>query len=193
MIRNFAAAAALFALAVPIAVAARAQAAQDSAKPSDPAQNSGPSSSSSTAANSAKPKSKKVWTNDNVPTSGEGVSVVGSAGTSKNTGSTKSQLRGTPASHDSVDPRVLASLRDQLRRLEAQLAVVDKQYSDLKAQSKGDSKSAGGLQQNTYAYDTSSVEEQLQRLQSKKKRLQSTIDDLLDAARKAGIEPGDLR
>jgi ferritin len=42
-------------------------------------------------------------------------------------------------------------------------------------------------------YDSSSVEEQLQHLQEKKKRIQSTIDELLDAARKAGIEPGDLR
>jgi len=30
-------------------------------------------------------------------------------------------------------------------------------------------------------------------LQEKKKRLEDAIDQLLDAARKAGIEPGDLR
>ena len=97
------------------------------------------------------------------------------------------------ATSDSIDPKVVASLREQLRRLQAQLAVVERQYSDLKAQSKGDSKSAGGLRQNTYSYDSSSVEEQLQHLLEKKKRIESTIDELLDAARKAGIEPGDLR
>ena len=56
-----------------------------------------------------------------------------------------------------------------------------------------ESKNAGGLQQNTSIYDSSSVAEQLQHLQEKKKRIQGSIDELLDAARKAGIEPGDLR
>jgi hypothetical protein len=187
MIRTFAAAALSFAISAPIGATARLQ---DSAKPSAQAQSSDSSAAPSSTTSSTKPKPKKVWTNDNVPNSGEGVSVVGSANSS---GGTKSQPKGAPATHDSIDPKVVASLREQLRRLQAQLAVVEKQYSDLKAQSKGESKSAGGLQQNTYMYDSSSVEEQLQHLQEKKKRIQSTIDELLDAARKAGIEPGDLR
>ena len=186
MIRTLAAAAFLFALSTPIAAAAPPQ---DSEKPTQAQDTASSTSSSSTSTTKQKPK--KVWTNDNVPNSGEGVSVVGSSNTGKV--STKTQLKGSPAARGSVDPRVVANLRDQLHRLEAQLAVVDKQYADLKAQSKGDSRKAGGLQQNTFAYDSSSVEEQLQHLQDKKKRIQSTIDELLDAARKAGIEPGDLR
>lgn len=185
MIRTFAAAGLLFALSFPIGVAARPQ----DPKPASQAQNPSPSTAPSSTTNSTKPKPKKVWTNDNVPNSGEGVSVVGTPGS----GGSKSQPRNSAATSASIDSKVVASLREQLRRLEAQLAVVEKQYSDLKAQSKGESKSAGGLQQNTYMYDSSSVAEQLQRLQEKKKRIQSTIDELLDAARKAGIEPGDLR
>jgi hypothetical protein len=190
MVRTFAAAACLY-VVVPIAAAHP----QDASKPAESARNAGSSASpSSSNANSAKSKAKKEWTNDNLPNSGEGISVVGSASSGRTGGSSsKSQPKGSPVPRDSIDPKVVASLRDQLRRLEAQLAVVEKQYSDLKAQSKGDSKSAGGLQQNTYMYDSSSVEEQLQHLQEKKKRIQSTIDELLDAARKAGIEPGDLR
>jgi hypothetical protein len=187
MIRTFAAAGILFALSFPIGAAPRQQ---ESAKPSAETQSPLPTPPASTT-NSTKPKPKKVWTNENVPNSGEGVSVVGS-GSSGNGGS-KTQPRGAAATNGSIDPKVIASLREQLRRLQAQLAVVERQYSDLKAQSKGDSKSAGGLRQNTYTYDSSSVEEQLQHLQEKKKRIEATIDELLDAARKAGIEPGDLR
>ncbi len=187
MIRVLATRALLFAIAVPFAVAAHQQ---DSAKPSTPTQKSNSAAAPSSTTSSTKANTKKVWTNDNVPNSGEGISVVGSASSS---GGSKSSPKGSQATNSSIDPKVVASLRDQLHRLEAQLAVADRQYSDLKAQSKGDSKSSGGLQQNTYVYDSSSVEEQLKRLQEKKKRIQATIDELLDAARKAGIEPGDLR
>src|SRR4029077_17556980 len=105
-------------------------------------------------AGSTKPKPKKVWTNDNVPNSGEGVSVVGSANSGN--GGSQTHFRAAAATSSSIDPKVVASLREQLHRLQAQLAVVERQYSDLKAQSKGDSKSAGGLRQNTYSYDSSS-------------------------------------
>lgn len=173
---------------------------QDAAQPSSQAQNPAPvasgrpapSPSSSSSSAPAKPKSKKTWTNDNVGDANGTISVVGSA----NSGSLASKAsKPSPkgVTSASVDPKVVASLREQLHRLQAQLNIVEKQYSDLKAQSRGESKSAGGLQANTYNYDSSSVEEQLRHLQDKKKRIEDTIDQLLDAARKAGIEPGDLR
>ena len=186
MIRKVAAASLLFALSALVASATRPQDPANAPVPTPSTQ----SSSSSPAPNPPKPKPKKVWTNDNVPEASTGVSVVGS----NSPGSSKtSQKPAHAASKSSIDPRIIASLRDQLNRLEGQLSIVDRMYSDLKAQSKGESKNAGGLQQNTSVYDSSSVAEQLQHLQEKKKRIQGSIDELLDAARKAGIEPGDLR
>jgi hypothetical protein len=186
MIRKFAAASLLFALSTFVA---SATCSQDPATTSAPTPTSPPSSSSPTP-NPTKPKPKKVWTNDNVPEAGPGISIVGS----NSSGNSKTQPKAThPATKGSIDPRIVASLRDQLNRLQGQLSIVDRLYSDLKAQSKGESRNAGGLQQNTAVYDSSSVEEQLQHLQEKKKRIQASIDELLDAARKAGIEPGDLR
>jgi len=166
--------------------------AQESSHPPAPSQTSPPLAPQPPASSSSKQKPAKVWTNDNVADAGGAISVVGSSNSASNAkGGAKNAPK--PASTSSVDPRVVASLRDQLQRLQAQLNIVTRQYSDLKAQSKGEAKSAGGLQANTFNYDSSSVEEQLKRLQEKKKRLEDSIDQLLDAARKAGIEPGALR
>jgi hypothetical protein len=194
MTRAWCVAALLLGVLSPIG-SARAQA-QEPASASP--QSSGSASGASSApANSSKPKPKKVWTNDNVGEASGSISVVGSASSSGNAGAGGGNAKGrsaaTPAAKSSVDPKVIASLREQLRRLDAQLGVVDHQLADLKGASKGDSKNTGGVRQDTWTYDSSSVEEQIQHLQEKKKRLESTIDELLDAARKAGIEPGQLR
>jgi prefoldin subunit 5 len=87
---------------------------------------------------------------------------------------------------------VLAKLRDELQKLQAQLTDVDRQISDLKDLSKGETKSSGGVKPNL-AYDSSSVDEQIRHLQEKKAKIQNAMDDLYDAARAAGIEPGQLR
>jgi hypothetical protein len=183
VIRTFAVAGFLF---VSPALAGAAKCSQDPVAASPQTQNQTPTAPQAPAPNSTKPKPKKVWTNENVADSGGSISVVGSAGNSP-----KAQPK--PAANTSIDPKVLTSLRDQLQRLQAQLNIVDRELSDLKALSKGDSKHAGGLQTNTWQYNSSSVEEQIRHLQEKKKRLEATIDELLDAARKAGIEPGQLR
>jgi hypothetical protein len=77
--------------------------------------------------------------------------------------------------------------------LQAQLAKVDRQLTDLKDFSKGSAKSSGGIQRNTWVYKTSSVDEQLRTLQANRNQIQAAIDGLYDNARKNGIEPGQLR
>ncbi len=197
MIREFAVAASLFLFTVPTGAASgRIPRWQESSQSPSQTQSSAPAASATPPASSSssKPKSKKVWTNENVSDANGTISVVGSANSGSAGGrGLKTSPKPAAAATSTVDPKVVASLRDQLHRLQAQLNIVERQYSDLKAQSKGESKSAGGLQANTFNYDSSSVEEQLKHLQEKKKRLEDTIDQLLDAARKAGIEPGDLR
>jgi uncharacterized protein YukE len=172
---------------------------------SGPGSASGSSAASAPAAGatSAKPKPKKVWTNDNVGEAGGTISVVGSASSNKSpagpsagvgAGSAKARPAGTSAAaKPAVDPKIVAALRDQLQKLQAQLSNVDRQLADLKAASRGESKNTGGVRQDTWSYDSSSMEEQIQHLQDKKKKIETTIDQLFDAARKSGIEPGDLR
>jgi hypothetical protein len=168
-------------------LAGAAERPQDSATPTSQAQNSPPSTTQTPASNSTKPKPKKVWTNDNVADSGGAISVVGPTRSSSKTQTKKS------SAEEAVDPKVLRTLREQLQRLQASLAIVDQQLSDLKDFGKGDSKHAGGLSQNTWNYNSSSVDEQIKQLQSKRTNIQARIDELLDAARAAGIEPGQLR
>jgi hypothetical protein len=197
--REFAVAASVFLFtAMPIGAApARTPSWQGASQPSSQAQSPAPAPAtpvpSSSSTSSTKPKPKKTWTNDNVSDASGTISVVGSANSTTPSGKGSKVSPKPAATTESIDPKVVASLRDQLHRLQAQLNIVNKQYSDLKEQSKGEAKSAGGLQANTFNYDSSSVEEQLRRLQEKRKRLEDAIDQLLDAARKAGIEPGDLR
>lgn len=200
MVREFAIVASAFLFtAIPVtAASARTPSWQDASQPSSQAQSpaqapTATSAPTSSSTSSTKPKPKKTWTNDNVSDATGVISVVGSANNANPSGKGSRVSPKSGATTESIDPKVVAGLRDQLHRLQAQLNLVNKQYSDLKAQSKGEAKSAGGLQANTFNYDSSSVEEQLRRLQEKKKRLEDAIDQLLDAARKAGIEPGDLR
>jgi len=183
MIRALAAAGLLF---LSPALVGAAERSQDPAPPCSQAQNPAPTVPQAPASNSTKPKPKKVWTNDNLADAGGTISVVGAP-------RSPSKAEPKPASNKSVDPKLLRALRDQLQKLQSQLALVDQQLSDLKSFGKGESKNAGGLSQNTWQYNSSSVEEQIQQLQAKKTKIQATIDDLLDAARASGIEPGQLR
>jgi hypothetical protein len=170
------------------ALAGAAERPQDPATPASQAQTPPPSTTQAPASNSTKPKPKKVWTNENLGDAGGTISVVGDPRSSSKAASNK-----PPADNKAIDPKLLRSLREQLQRLRAQLAVVDQQLSDLKDFGKGDSKHAGGLSQNTWNYNSSSVEEQIQQLKDKRTKIQTAIDSLLDAARAAGIEPGQLR
>lgn len=174
-------------LLISLCLAGTAKSQQEAAAASSPTQSQTSAPPEAPAQNSAKPKPKKVWTNENLGDAGGTISVVGD---SRNTSKTPPK---TPSGGKPVDPRVLASLRQQLQKLQSQLAVVDRQLSDLKDFGKGDSKHAGGLQQDTWQYNSSSVEEQIRNLQDKKAKIQASIDNLLDAARKSGIEPGQLR
>jgi hypothetical protein len=189
MVRAFAASAVLF-LAPAFAWAHGQNQAQAAA--------SAPPSSSAAAAATAKPK--KVWTNDNLGDVTGTISVVGdprraSASSSSNAAAKPGQNKSAapkPA-EDTVDPKTLAQLREQLQKLQASLDSTDKQIAELTALSKGDSRNTGGLKADTFSYSMSSVEDQLKQLQTKRNQLQTAMDSLLDAARASGVEPGQLR
>jgi len=161
-------------LALFAAFSAAAQSQDSSASPQSRPQDSAP------PAETKKPK--KVWTNDDVPRSNGGVSVVGDP---KN--------KPKPTSSKPVDAQYVASVRKQLDKLQGQVADIDKQLVDLKNFSEGEpSTSASGMKLNK-SYDREPIEVQMRALRNKKKDLESKIDALLDEARKKGVESSQLR
>jgi hypothetical protein len=129
-------------------------------------------------------KTKKVWTNDNL---GEvSASPISQVGDAKDNSSSKS-----PAAKR-VSSQEVAAFRKQLGTLETQLASIEKQIVDLANFSKGQTSGAVGLQLHK-RYSTEPVDEQLRKLEEKRKSLSAQMDAVLDDARKKGVEPGQLR
>ena len=93
----------------------------------------------------------------------------------------------------SVDPKTLEQLRQQLQKLQANIDQLDKQIQQLEGASHGDSKNLGMLTSDPSRYSMEPVPDQIKALEAKKSSLQAAMDQLLDAARASGIEPGQLR
>src|SRR6266480_422030 len=135
----------------------------------------------STASSDAK-KPKKVWTNEDISKSTNGVSVVGDV-----------KDKPKPVAPRTANAQYVASIRKQLEKLQKQLEDVDKQITDLKNFNAGEpSTTASGIELDK-RYQREPIEVQIRALQNKKKDLQSKIDELYDEARKKGVEPGELR
>jgi hypothetical protein len=148
-------------------------------------QDSAPSPSQPTTPSREEPKkTKKVWTNDNLgDVSGSAISQVGDE---------RNSSPGKSATAKSASSQVIAALRKQLTTLQPQLAAVEKQIADLKSFSKGEAPGANGMQMHK-SYSTEPVEDQVRKLEEKRKSLAAKMDAVLEAARKQGIEPGQLR
>ena len=127
-------------------------------------------------------KAKKVWTNDEL---GGGNIATQDTDEKKSTSAKNAAVK--PAT-----PQEAAAFRKQLAALQAQLTNVDKQIADLKSFSKGETPGANGLQMHK-AYTMEPIENQVQKLEGKRKLIAAQIDGVYDAARKRGIEPGQLR
>ena len=113
----------------------------------------------------SKPKPKKVWTNDDMSDVTGTISVVGTPQQQKppnapskisslvpavpSSGNPK-QAAATKSGDDSVDPKILAQLRQQLQKLQASIDQVDKQIEQLKGASRGDSKNLGILTSDSF-------------------------------------------
>jgi hypothetical protein len=133
------------------------------------------------AASNAK-KSKKIWTNEDVPDMGRPVSVVGDGREAKN----------KSAAQKPVDPQYVATVRKQLEKLRGQLADADKQLATLKNFNDGESVGTSDRELHK-GYNSQPILQQMANLEIKKKDLQAKIDTLLDEARQKGVEPGQLR
>lgn len=152
---------------------------------SSPSQDSASSQSQPATPPREEPKkTKKVWTNDNLgDVSGSPISQVGDE---------RNSAPGNSAAAKPASSQVVAAYRKQLTTLQAQMAGIDKRIADLKSFSKGETPGANGLQMHK-AYSTEPIDDQVRKLEEKKKSLAAQIDAVFNGARKRGIEPGQLR
>jgi predicted HicB family RNase H-like nuclease len=146
---------------------------QDQSPPAPQTSPAKPPASKNTAA--------KVWTNDDLPTTTEP--------SPRSNGQKKGSKQDTTAGQDST---YTASVKKQLDKLQEQLADTDKQLSGLKNFRNGENVSTAGVDIHQ-GINRTPVDQQIASLEAKKKQLQGKIDDLLDEARKKGVEPGQLR
>lgn len=137
------------------------------------------SSATAPPANPLTAPAKKVWTNDDLQ-GGRGVSVVGDK---RNQNYHMTQ---------NADSAAVARIRKNLEKLSAQLEDTNHKLTDLKKFEAGETVHDPGRQVNK-GLNRVPVDQQIAQLEASKKKLESQIGDLLDEARKKGIDPGQLR
>jgi hypothetical protein len=132
--------------------------------------------------NTSTSPAKKVWTNDDFNATNRGVSVVGD----------KRNQNYHMSSPQTADPGMVSRIRKNLEKLNIQLDDTNQQLTALKNFRAGETVNDGGRQINK-GLNRVPVDQQIVRLQDAKAKLEAQIGDLLDEARKKGIEPGQLR
>src|SRR5271170_498716 len=142
-----------------------------------------PAQSSAAASSDATPAStKKVWTNDDVAGAKGGVSVVGD----------KRNLNYHATPPHPADPATVERIKKSLQKLQTQLDDVNTKLKSYKQFQDGDAVSKGERDMSK-PYSRTPVDQQMAQLLDKKKQFEGQIGDLLDEARKKGIDPGQLR
>jgi hypothetical protein len=168
----------LFSLITLFSILAMSAFAQSQDSTPAPAQNG--TAPPSQSANSTDPP-KKVWTNENMPTGKNGVSVVGDK-----------RNKAYHSGSQTGDPVTAARIKNDLAKLQKQLDDVNAKLKTYKEFQEGEPVSKGE-RDLSQAYSRTPVDQQMQRLLDKRKQLETQIGDLMDEARKKGIDPGDLR
>jgi hypothetical protein len=154
--------------------------AQSQDSPPPPASSTAPPASSNTAPVASSPK--KIWTNEDVSGTKSGISVVGD----------KRNLNYHLTPAQSADPATVDRIKKNLPKLQSQLDEVNSKLKSYKQFQDGDPVSKGERDMSK-GYSRTPVDQQMVQLLDKKKQLESQIGDLLDEARKKGIDPGQLR
>lgn len=138
-----------------------------------------PGSANPTSSTTPSDKPKKVWTNEDVKTAGT-VSVVGDSRNQRYT------MTKPP------DAATVAKYKTNLQKLRDQLSDVNKKLQAYQDFESGKPSPDVG-RDVSHGYSRTPVDQEMTKLQDKKKQLQQQIDDLLDEARKQGIESGQLK
>lgn len=132
-------------------------------------------------ANTTSTPPKRVWTNEDLHAR-NGVSVVGDK--------RNQNYHMTP--DKPADPATVARIRNRLEKLNTQLEDTNRKLAGLKKFEQGDEVNDPGRQINK-GLNRTPVDQQIAQLEDSKKKIEAQIGDLLDEARKKGIEPGQLR
>jgi chromosome segregation ATPase len=140
-------------------------------------------STNAVASDQTKKKIKKVWTNEEIPSAGGNVSVVGDS-------SQVHHAQGTTNATSASNVQRIAAYRNQILQYRKQMDALDKQVAEFR-NFKADN-SSGGMDPHM-RYTMTPSEDRIKQLEDKKKQIQAKIDALEDAAHKEGIEPGLLR
>jgi hypothetical protein len=138
-----------------------------------------------------KKKPKKVWTNDEIKSVKNGVSVVGD--TNKNSAQ-HSYVREGAEENENQDlhKQQVEECRNQIRKLRDRIDAVDKRLAQLKDFKADNTSASGGIKMHQ-GYNMVPLADQVKQLEDAKKELQAQIEDIENEARKNGIEPGELR
>lgn len=141
-----------------------------------------PASSSTTTPAAAPTTPKKVWTNETMADTKGPVSVVGD----------KRNQNYHMGPSQPVDAATVARIKKDLEKLQTQLDDVKNKLKSYKEFQDGEAVSKGE-RDITKGYSRTPVDQQMVQLLDKKKQLEGQIGDLIDDARKKGIDPGQLR
>ncbi len=138
-----------------------------------------------------KKKPKKVWTNDEIKSVKNGVSVVGD--TNKNS-ARHSYVREDDEENENQDvhKQQVEQCRNQIRELRDRIDAVDRRLSQLKDFKADNTSASGGIKMHQ-GYNMVPLTDQVKQLEDTKKQLQAQIEDIENEARKNGIAPGELR
>ena len=138
-----------------------------------------------------KKKPKKVWTNDEIKSVKNGVSVVGD--TNKNS-ARHSFVREDDQENENQDvhKQQVEKCRNQIRELRDRIDAVDKRLAQLKDFKADNTSASGGIKMHQ-GYNMVPLADQVKQLEDAKKQLQAQIEDIENEARKTGIAPGALR
>jgi uncharacterized protein (DUF342 family) len=135
------------------------------------------------ASDQTKKKTKKVWTNEEMASVGGNISVVGDSSQTRH-------AEATANSTSTSNAQRIAAYRKQILQDQKLMDALDKQIADFR-DFKADNSSGGMNPRGRYTMTPS--EERIKQLEDKKKQIQAKIDAIEEAARKEGIEPGQLR
>jgi chromosome segregation ATPase len=138
-----------------------------------------------------KKKPKKVWTNDEIKSVKNGVSVVGD--TNKNS-ARHSYVREDDQENENQDlhKQQVGKCRNQIRELRDRIDAVDKRLAQLRDFKADNTSASGGINMHQ-GYNMVPLADQVKQLEDAKKQLQAQIQDIEYEAQKNGIEPGELR
>lgn len=122
----------------------------------------------------AESKKKKVWTNDDVASAKDGVSVIGAQDSGSTPASNSCTNCAKPPSYD----RLVKTYHDKLEPLRANLADIDRKIQMAK-------EAHGNASEDTAAW--------IKVYDGKRKDVLAKMERIEDEARRAGVLPGDLR